>query len=187
MKRTSSGFSLIEVVLALSIFSLAVLGLLGLLGPLLITVGEQLDTGDVVSVPDQLHAYWQETLPLDPALATALVNASADNPVQLISWCAAGRRHLGDRTAFADAVLGNLADSAVYGLQVVPVEASSDDPAWMSGDPLAPVPVAPAFRRLRIEVTALRPPAPDEAMAAYEARLFRSLPILTFFSVAPLR
>ena len=190
--RKHAGFSLLEVVLTLGIFSVAGLGLLTYFGPMLTTIGEQLETADVVTVPTRLKAYWGEELPHNTTLAAALPEARADNPVRLIAWSQTAQGNvststLGDWARFLTSKANASITGAVYGLTVIAIEASDQDPAWMHGDPLSPVPVPPAFVRVRVTVSALSAPAPDEDMTAYEKRLFHGTPVLTFFNVVPLR
>jgi Tfp pilus assembly protein PilV len=66
-ERQSKGFSLIEVVLAIGIFLVTVLALVGLLGPTLQSVDEVEKTDEVSSVVNTINAFLQNS----PAIADA--------------------------------------------------------------------------------------------------------------------
>lgn len=66
-KRQKKGFSLIEVVLAIGIFLVTVLALVGLLGPTLQSVDEVEKTDEVSSVVNTINAFLQNS----PAIADA--------------------------------------------------------------------------------------------------------------------
>ena len=73
-----SGFSLIEVVLAIGIFLVTILALVGLLGPTLQSVDEVEKTGEVASVVNTVNAFLQhsqEIAPTDSSKFDALYNA----------------------------------------------------------------------------------------------------------------
>ena len=59
--RSESGFSLIEVVLAIGIFLVTVLALVGLLGPTLQSVDEVEKTDEIVSVVNTVNAFLQSS------------------------------------------------------------------------------------------------------------------------------
>ena len=64
--RRRDGFSLIEVVLAIGIFLVTVLALVGLLGPTLQSVDEVEKTDEIASVVNTVNAFLQNS----PAIAT---------------------------------------------------------------------------------------------------------------------
>ena len=66
-KRSLKGFSLIEVILALGIFLITVLAMVGLLGPTLSSVDEIEKTDEIVSVVNTVNAFLQGS----PDIATA--------------------------------------------------------------------------------------------------------------------
>lgn len=73
-----SGFSLIEVVLAIGIFLVTILALVGLLGPTLQSVDEVEKTGEVASVVNTVNAFLQhsqEIAPTDSSKFDALYEA----------------------------------------------------------------------------------------------------------------
>ena len=72
--RLKSGFSLIEVVLAIGIFLVTVLALVGLLGPTLESVGEVEKADEVSSVVNSINAFLQSS----PAIGNA-TNSKFDN------------------------------------------------------------------------------------------------------------
>ncbi len=82
-----SGFSLIEVVLAIGIFLVTILALVGLLGPTLQSVDEVEKTGEVASVVNTVNAFLQhsqEIAPTDSSKFDALYNAvSSDDHATL--------------------------------------------------------------------------------------------------------
>ena len=60
------GFSLIEVVLAIGIFLVTVLALVGLLGPTLQSVDEVEKTDEIVSVVNTINAFLQSSPDINP-------------------------------------------------------------------------------------------------------------------------
>lgn len=62
--RQTEAFSLIEAVLAIGIFFVTVLVLIGMLGPLLNSVNDVKTTDEVVSVVDSLNSFLQSDAPL---------------------------------------------------------------------------------------------------------------------------
>lgn len=64
--RNRSGFSLIEVVLAIGIFLVTVLALVGLLGPTLQSVDEVEKTDEVSSVVNTVNSFLQSSLDIRP-------------------------------------------------------------------------------------------------------------------------
>lgn len=76
------GFSLIEVVLAIGIFLVTVLALVGLLGPTLQSVNEVEETDDVSSVVNTLNAFLQSSPDIAPtgdSKFNAIFNAVAND------------------------------------------------------------------------------------------------------------
>ena len=66
MRTKKNGFSLIEVVLAIGIFLVTILALVGLLGPTLSSVNEVENSDEVVSVVNTVNAFLQNS----PAIAS---------------------------------------------------------------------------------------------------------------------
>ena len=75
------GFSLIEVVLAIGIFMVTVLALVGLLGPTLKSVDEVEQTDAIASVVNSLNAFLQQSPEIAPGASKfdAIFNAVANN------------------------------------------------------------------------------------------------------------
>ena len=75
------GFSLIEVVLAIGIFMVTVLALVGLLGPTLKSVDEVEQTDAIASVVNSLNAFLQQSPEIAPSASKfdAIFNAVANN------------------------------------------------------------------------------------------------------------
>lgn len=75
------GFSLIEVVLAIGIFMVTVLALVGLLGPTLKSVDEVQQTDAIASVVNSLNAFLQQSPEIAPNASKfdAIFNAVANN------------------------------------------------------------------------------------------------------------
>ncbi|NCG08112.1 MAG: hypothetical protein GWO81_00855 [Verrucomicrobia bacterium] len=75
------GFSLIEVVLAIGIFMVTVLALVGLLGPTLKSVDEVEQTDAITSVVNSLNAFLQQSPEIAPNASKfdAIFNAVANN------------------------------------------------------------------------------------------------------------
>ena len=75
-----AGFSLIEVVLAIGIFLVTVLALVGLLGPTLQSVDEVEKTDEVSSIVNTLNAFLQSSPEIAPGASKfdAIYNAVAD-------------------------------------------------------------------------------------------------------------
>ena len=80
MSVPSPGFSLIEVVLAIGIFLVTVLALVGLLGPTLQSVDEVEKTDEVSSIVNTLNAFLQSSPDIAPGASRfdAIYNAVAD-------------------------------------------------------------------------------------------------------------
>ena len=75
------GFSLIEVVLAIGIFLVTVLALVGLLGPTLQSVNEVEKTDEIVSVVNTINAFLQSSPDINPTGSkfNAVYNAVASD------------------------------------------------------------------------------------------------------------
>jgi prepilin-type N-terminal cleavage/methylation domain-containing protein len=59
-KHKKSGFSLIEVVLAIGVFSLAILALVGLMGPMMSNADEVTDISEATGLTDKIEGYLEE-------------------------------------------------------------------------------------------------------------------------------
>jgi len=86
-----AGFSLIEVVLAIGIFLVTVLALVGLLGPTLQSVDEVEKTDEVSSIVNTLNAFLQNSPEIAPGASkfNAIYNAVADGgeaTVYIYQW-----------------------------------------------------------------------------------------------------
>lgn len=79
--ETRAGFSLIEVVLAIGIFLVTVLALVGLLGPTLESVDNVEKTDEVASIVNTLNAFLQSSPDIAPTSSRfdAVYNAVANN------------------------------------------------------------------------------------------------------------
>lgn len=79
--RNRQGFSLIEVVLAIGIFLVTVLALVGLLGPTLQSVDEVEKTDEIASVVNTVNAFLQNSPDIAPNASKfdAIYNALANN------------------------------------------------------------------------------------------------------------
>jgi type II secretory pathway pseudopilin PulG len=79
--RKRKAFSLIEVVLAIGIFMITILALVGLLGPTLKSVDEVEQTDAIASVVNSLNAFLQQSPEIAPSASKfdAIFNAVANN------------------------------------------------------------------------------------------------------------
>jgi uncharacterized protein (TIGR02598 family) len=86
-----TGFSLIEVVLAIGIFLVTVLALVGLLGPTLQSVDEVEKTDEVSSIVNTVNAFLQNSDSISTgsnfeAIFNAVADATIDNPATLFVY-----------------------------------------------------------------------------------------------------
>ena len=192
MGGKGAAFSLLEVVLSLGVFSLAVLGLLGLFAPMLAHVGEQLDTAEAETLPPRLKYLLHDAVRTNPALLERIQALPSGQTETLYAWRAgesSARRQslaaMGTSERLDAAVAVGPVTGAVFALQVYQVEPQANDPAWFTGSPLGGDRVPSPVGRLRVVVFARPPPAPDAVMADYRATLVQGGPLFTFFSTAP--
>ena len=85
-----AGFSLIEVVLAIGIFLVTVLALVGLLGPTLQSVDEVEKTDEVSSIVNTMNAFLQNSPEIAPGASrfNAIYNACGiEDDSAATSWC----------------------------------------------------------------------------------------------------
>ena len=82
----SSGFSLIEVVLAIGIFLVTVLALVGLLGPTLRSIDEVEKTDEVASIVNTINAFLQNSYDIAPGASKfdAIYNAVSQDHATLL-------------------------------------------------------------------------------------------------------
>ena len=84
--KSQKGFSLIEVVLAIGIFLVTVLALVGLLGPTLQSVDEVEKTDEVSSIVNTINAFLQNSPEIAPGASrfNAIYNAVSQNSATLL-------------------------------------------------------------------------------------------------------
>ena len=84
--KSQKGFSLIEVVLAIGIFLVTVLALVGLLGPTLQSVDEVEKTDEVSSIVDTINAFLQNSPEIAPGASrfNAIYNAVSQDSATLL-------------------------------------------------------------------------------------------------------
>lgn len=71
VKKCSQAFSLVEVVLAIGVLSLAVVALLGLFGPTMSSVKQVIDTNEATAVVSRVNAEIQRALDFDTVFTEA--------------------------------------------------------------------------------------------------------------------
>ena len=90
------GFSLIEVVLAIGIFLVTVLALVGLLGPTLQSIDEVEKTDEVASIVNTINAFLQNSYDIAPGASKfdAIYNAVSQDHATLLVFRAYGANDL---------------------------------------------------------------------------------------------
>lgn len=110
--RSRDGFSLIEVVLAIGIFLVTVLALVGLLGPTLQSVDEVEDTDEVSSVVNTVNSFLQSSLDIAPGASKfdAIYEAVASEDSATIFVF---RRYIDDSSDVVELVVGFISEASV--------------------------------------------------------------------------
>ena len=99
-KDRRDGFSLVEVVIAVGVFALSILAVVGLLGPILDSIRESEET-EIVSNLNELIRSELERLPFDDSTAPMDIVRFDDNPNQYsVLYANRDLSHIGDEDYF---------------------------------------------------------------------------------------
>lgn len=181
------GFSLIEVVLAIGIFLVTVLALVGLLGPTLQSVDEVEKTDEVASIVNTINAFLQNSYDIAPAASKfdAIYNAVSQDHATLLIFRAYDSNDLislkigfvaetnaAAQVSVADIYSGSniLAAGTIYRAVLTP---SSVNPTVEMTD-------AGVGNFPRYKMNASTPAAYPEGSFAMEVRIFAEDPSLNF-------
>lgn len=184
---SKKGFSLIEVVLAIGIFLVTVLALVGLLGPTLQSVDEVEKTDEVSSIVNTINAFLQNSQKIAPGASKfdAIYNAVSQNHATLLVFRAydnndvislkvgfVGETDPSAQVSASDVTDGSrvLAAGTIYRAVLTP---SSVNPVDERAD--AGVNAYPRYR-----MNEATPSAYPEGSFAMEVRIFAEAPSLTF-------
>ena len=189
----SSGFSLIEVVLAIGIFLVTVLALVGLLGPTLRSIDEVEKTDEVASIVNTINAFLQNSYDIAPGASKfdAIYNAVSQDHATLLVFRAYGANDLislkigfvaetsaAAQVSVADIYSGSnmLAAGTIYRAVLTP----------SSVNPTAEMTDAGVGNFPRYKMNASTPAAYPEGSFAMEVRIFAEDPSLNFNVVSNL-
>ena len=189
----SSGFSLIEVVLAIGIFLVTVLALVGLLGPTLRSIDEVEKTDEVASIVNTINAFLQNSYDIAPGASKfdAIYNAVSQDHATLLVFRAydandmislkigfVAETNAAAQVSVADIYSGSniLAAGTIYRAVLTP---SSVNPTAEMTD--AGVGNFPSYK-----MNASTPAAYPEGSFAMEVRIFAEDPSLNFNVVSNL-
>jgi len=187
------GFSLIEVVLAIGIFLVTVLALVGLLGPTLQSVDEVEKTDEVASIVNTINAFLQNSYDIAPGASKfdAIYNAVSQDHATLLVFRAYGANDLislkigfvaetsaAAQVSVADIYSGSnmLAAGTIYRAVLTP----------SSVNPTAEMTDAGVGNFPRYKMNASTPAAYPEGSFAMEVRIFAEDPSLNFNVVSNL-
>ena len=181
------GFSLIEVVLAIGIFLVTVLALVGLLGPTLQSIDEVEKTDEVASIVNTINAFLQNSYDIAPGASKfdAIYNAVSQDHATLLVFRAYGANDLislkigfvaetsaAAQVSVADIYSGSnmLAAGTIYRAVLTP----------SSVNPTAEMTDAGVGNFPRYKMNASTPAAYPEGSFAMEVRIFAEDPSLNF-------
>ena len=187
------GFSLIEVVLAIGIFLVTVLALVGLLGPTLQSIDEVEKTDEVASIVNTINAFLQNSYDIAPGASKfdAIYNAVSQDHATLLVFRAYGANDLislkigfvaetsaAAQVSVADIYSGSnmLAAGTIYRAVLTP----------SSVNPTAEMTDAGVGNFPRYKMKASTPAAYPEGSFAMEVRIFAEDPSLNFNVVSNL-
>ncbi|MDA8736083.1 hypothetical protein N9V19_00995 [Opitutales bacterium] len=187
------GFSLIEVVLAIGIFLVTVLALVGLLGPTLQSIDEVEKTDEVASIVNTINAFLQNSYDIAPGASKfdAIYNAVSQDHATLLVFRAYGANDLislkigfvaetsaAAQVSVADIYSGSnmLAAGTIYRAVLTP----------SSVNPTAEMTDAGVGNFPRYKMNASTPAAYPEGSFAMEVRIFAEDPSLNFNVVSNL-
>jgi Tfp pilus assembly protein PilV len=183
----SRGFSLIEVVLAIGIFLVTVLALVGLLGPTLQSVDEVEKTDEVSSVVNTVNAFLQNSQNIAPGASkfNAIYNAVSQDHATLLVFRAydandvislkvgfVGETDPTAQVSSADVTDGSLvlAAGTIYRAVLTP----------SSVNPISEMTPGPEGSYPRYTMKQTDPSSYPEGSFAMEVRIFAEAPSLTF-------
>ena len=189
----SSGFSLIEVVLAIGIFLVTVLALVGLLGPTLRSIDEVEKTDEVASIVNTINAFLQNSYDIAPGASKfdAIYNAVSQDHATLLLFRAydandmislkigfVAETNAAAQVSVADIYSGSniLAAGTIYRAVLTP----------SSVNPTAEMTDAGVGNFPRYKMNASTPAAYPEGSFAMEVRIFAEDPSLNFNVVSNL-
>ena len=189
----SSGFSLIEVVLAIGIFLVTVLALVGLLGPTLRSIDEVEKTDEVASIVNTINAFLQNSYDIAPGASKfdAIYNAVSQDHATLLVFraydandmislkiCFVAETNAAAQVSVADIYSGSniLAAGTIYRAVLTP----------SSVNPTAEMTDAGVGNFPRYKMNASTPAAYPEGSFAMEVRIFAEDPSLNFNVVSNL-
>jgi Tfp pilus assembly protein PilV len=187
------GFSLIEVVLAIGIFLVTVLALVGLLGPTLRSIDEVEKTDEVASIVNTINAFLQNSYDIAPGASKfdAIYNAVSQDHATLLVFRAydandmislkigfVAETNAAAQVSVADIYSGSniLAAGTIYRAVLTP----------SSVNPTAEMTDAGVGNFPRYKMNASTPAAYPEGSFAMEVRIFAEDPSLNFNVVSNL-